>query len=88
MSTWSVGSSLIALGASVRDALLVVLFANFLSAVVIVLNGRAAALYHVGYPVLARVSFGIYGSYFFVILRALLGIIWGEPSPAGLCASD
>ncbi|KKA18881.1 Allantoin permease [Rasamsonia emersonii CBS 393.64] len=77
VSTWSVGSSLIALGASVRDALLVVLFANFLSAVVIVLNGRAAALYHVGYPVLARVSFGIYGSYFFVILRALLGIIWG-----------
>lgn len=78
MSTWSLGSSLISLGASVRDALLVILFANVLSSLVIVLNGRAAARYHVGYPVLARVTFGIFGSYFFVVLRAILGIIWGE----------
>ncbi|GAD98421.1 krueppel c2h2-type zinc finger protein, putative [Paecilomyces variotii No. 5] len=77
VSTWSLGSSLIALGASVRDALLVVFFADLLSAVVIIFNGRAAALYHVGYPVLARVPFGVYGSYFFVVLRAILGIIWG-----------
>ncbi|CRG83558.1 Allantoin permease [Talaromyces islandicus] len=77
VSTWSLGSSLIALGASVRDALLVIMFANVLSSVVIVLNGRAAARYHVGYPVLARVTFGIFGSYFFVVLRAILGIIWG-----------
>jgi NCS1 family nucleobase:cation symporter-1 len=78
VSTWSVGSALIALGASIRDALLIVLFANVLSSAVIVLNGRAASRYHTGYPVLARVTFGIYGSYFFVVLRALLGIIWGE----------
>jgi cytosine/uracil/thiamine/allantoin permease len=77
VSTWSIGSAFIALGASVRDALLVVLFADIFSAAVIIFNGRAAARYHVGYPVLARVSFGIYGSYFFVVLRALLGIIWG-----------
>ncbi|KAK5086723.1 hypothetical protein LTS08_007137 [Lithohypha guttulata] len=77
VSTWSVGASLIALGATIRDALLVVFFANLLSAVVIVLNGRAAARYHVGYPVLSRVSFGIYGQYFVVVLRSILGIIWG-----------
>lgn len=83
VSTWSLGSSLIALGATVRDALLVILFANLLSAVVIVLNGRAASRYHVGYPVLARTTFGIWGSYFFVVLRAILGVIWGE-SPLSL----
>ncbi|KAL2009205.1 hypothetical protein VTN00DRAFT_7399 [Thermoascus crustaceus] len=77
IATWSIGSSLIALGATIRDALLVVLFANVLSSVVIVLNGRAAATYHIGYPVLSRVSFGIYGQFFVVILRALLSIIWG-----------
>ena len=66
---------MIALGATIRDAMLVVVFANILSAVVICLNGRAAARYHVGYPVLSRVTFGIYGSYFVVILRAILGII-------------
>jgi NCS1 family nucleobase:cation symporter-1 len=81
VSTWSLGSSLIALGATVRDALLVILFANLLSAVVIVLNGRAASRYHVGYPVLARTTFGIWGSYFFVVLRAILGVIWGECFP-------
>ncbi|EED14067.1 allantoin permease, putative [Talaromyces stipitatus ATCC 10500] len=77
VSTWSLGSSLIALGATVRDALLVIIFANLLSAVVIVLNGRAASRYHVGYPVLARTTFGIWGSYFFVVLRAILGVVWG-----------
>jgi NCS1 family nucleobase:cation symporter-1 len=68
---------MITLGATVRDSILVVLFANLVSAVVIVFNGRAAAAYHVGYPVLSRSSFGIYGMYFVVVLRALLGIIWG-----------
>ncbi|KAK2785270.1 hypothetical protein FQN53_007846 [Emmonsiellopsis sp. PD_33] len=77
VATWSVGSTLITLGATVRDALLVVAFANIMCAVVIVLNGRAAARYHIGYPVLSRTSFGIYGQYFVVILRALLGVIWG-----------
>lgn len=47
----------------------------------IVLNGRAASRYHVGYPVLARTTFGIWGSYFFVVLRAILGVIWGESFP-------
>ena len=77
VSTWSVGAAFITLGATIRDALLVVFFANLLSAVVIVFNGRAAARYHIGYPVLSRSSFGIYGQYFVVILRSLLGIIWG-----------
>ncbi|KAL4955903.1 permease for cytosine/purines, uracil, thiamine, allantoin-domain-containing protein [Aspergillus filifer] len=77
VSTWSIGSSLISAGATVRDALLVVFSANLLSAVVMVLNGFASARYHVGYPVLSRVSFGIYGHYFVVVLRSILGIIWG-----------
>lgn len=77
VSTWSIGSSLITVGASVRDALLVVFFANLLSATVMVLNGYASSRYHVGYPVLSRVSFGIYGHYFVVVLRSILGIIWG-----------
>ncbi|KAH8884067.1 allantoin permease [Thozetella sp. PMI_491] len=76
VSTWSVGASLITIGATIRDALLIVLFANLLSAVVIVLNGFAASRYHVGYPVLSRTSFGVYGQYFVVVLRSILGIVW------------
>lgn len=77
VSTWSIGASLITVGASVRDALLIVLFANLLSAAVMVLNGFAAARYHIGFPVICRASFGIYGHYFVVVLRSILGIIWG-----------
>jgi nucleobase:cation symporter-1, NCS1 family len=77
VSTWSVGASFITLGASVKDAILTVFFANLLSAVIIAFNGWAAARYHVGYPVLSRTSFGIYGEYFVVVLRSILGIIWG-----------
>jgi NCS1 family nucleobase:cation symporter-1 len=55
----------------------VVFFANLFSSWIIVLNGRAAATYHIGFPVLSRASWGLYGHYFSVILRALLGIIWG-----------
>jgi NCS1 family nucleobase:cation symporter-1 len=61
---------------NIRDAILIVLFANLLSAVVIVLNSRAAAKYHLGFPALARASFGTYGSYFYILLRSILGIIW------------
>lgn len=78
IATWSIGSSLITIGATVRDALLVVLFANVLTAAVIVLNGRAASVYHIGYPVLARSVFGIYGQYFVIVLRSILGIVWGR----------
>jgi NCS1 family nucleobase:cation symporter-1 len=77
VSTWSIGASLITVGASVRDALLVVFFANLLSAAVMVLNGYASSRFHIGYPVLSRSSFGIYGHYFVVVLRSILGIIWG-----------
>lgn len=77
VSTWSVGSSLIATGMTIRDAILVVFFANLVSAIVIVLNGRAAAKYHIGFPALARSAFGTYGSYFYIIVRSILGIIWG-----------
>lgn len=61
---------------NIRDAILIVLFANLLSAVVIVLNSRAAAKYHLGFPALARSAFGTYGSYFYIVLRSILGIIW------------
>ncbi|KAH7316989.1 allantoin permease [Stachybotrys elegans] len=77
VSTWSIGASLVAVGVGVRDALLVVFFANLLSAAVMVLNRFAASRYYIGYPVLSRSSFGIYGHYLVVVIRSILGVIWG-----------
>ncbi len=38
--------------------------------------GRPGATYHIGYPVLARSVFGMYGHLFFVWVRAIVAIIW------------
>ena len=56
---------------TVKASILVFFFANLLLAFVIVLNSRAASMYGLGFSVLSRVTFGIYGSYFQIIL-----LIW------------
>lgn len=71
--TQGAGASLVTIGLTVADSILLVFFANLLSAIIIVLNGRAAAKYHIGFPALARSAFGTYGSYFYVVIRSILG---------------
>lgn len=77
IATYSLGSTMIAAGMNIWESVLVVFFSNLILAVVCVINSRAATQYHIGYPVLARVTFGIRAHYFFVVLRAILGVIWG-----------
>ncbi len=59
-----------------RQALLAVLTGETIVAVVMVLNGTIGARLHVGFPVLARSSFGFWFSYFAVISRIVLSMIW------------
>lgn len=47
-----------------------------LIAVVIVLNGRAGAKYHIGYPILNRASFGVFGAWWPTFNRAVMAIVW------------
>ncbi|PBK61200.1 allantoin permease [Armillaria solidipes] len=75
-STWAVASSMITLGMTWWHAILVVFSANVLSSVMLVLNGYASSGWHIGYPVLVRTSFGVVGSFFAVIIRSMLGIVW------------
>ena len=50
--------------------------ANLISSSVALALGRPGARYHIGYPVLARSVFGMYGQFFFVWIRAVVAIIW------------
>ncbi|RDW61964.1 hypothetical protein BP6252_11397 [Coleophoma cylindrospora] len=84
VSSWSTGSAMVSVGASLRDAILINMTANVLASVVIILNGRAASKYHVGYPILTRFTFGIYGQYIIVCLRLVLSIIWDQHVTTGL----
>jgi NCS1 family nucleobase:cation symporter-1 len=47
-----------------------------ITGIVVVLAARCAAQYHIGYPVIARSIFGMYGSFFFIFFRATVACIW------------
>ena len=49
---------------------------QILIAIVIVLNGRAGAKYHIGFPVLNRASFGVFGAWWPTFNRAVMAIVW------------
>ncbi|KAF4343145.1 uracil permease [Fusarium beomiforme] len=75
-SQWSNGASLIAIGLNWQQALISCIIANLISSSVALALGRPGARYHIGYPVLARSVFGMYGQFFFVWIRAVVATIW------------
>ncbi|THW90494.1 hypothetical protein D6D15_04518 [Aureobasidium pullulans] len=76
VSNWEVASSMIAGGLSWRMAIGACVLGNFIMGAVITMNGRIGAHLHVPFPIIARVSFGYYFSYFVVVSRCALAIIW------------
>lgn len=58
-----------------QQALVSCIIGSAVSGVVVTLMARPGAQYHIGYPVLARYSMGMCGSFFFVFIRAVIGII-------------
>ncbi|KAK8111493.1 uncharacterized protein PG998_007950 [Apiospora kogelbergensis] len=73
---WNVAASLIAVGLTWQQAFISAVLGCLLSSLALVFMARPGVMYHVGYPIIARVSFGMYGSYFFIFIRALVCIIW------------
>ncbi|KAH7082878.1 permease for cytosine/purines, uracil, thiamine, allantoin-domain-containing protein [Paraphoma chrysanthemicola] len=76
VSNWQVASSMIAAGLSWRMAIGACVLGNTLMGLVITMNGRIGAKLHTPFPILARMPFGYYFSYFIVISRCALAIIW------------
>ena len=54
---------MLAIGLSYRDAIGIVAVGFFTVSIVIALNGAIGVLYHAPFPVLARASWGFWGSY-------------------------
>ncbi|TNY17385.1 uracil permease [Rhodotorula diobovata] len=73
---WQTGASLIPLGLSVGNAIGIVILGNCVIAVPIVLNGMVGANLRIPFPVAARASMGYWLSYFAVISRCFLSLIW------------
>jgi NCS1 family nucleobase:cation symporter-1 len=64
------------IGLTWRESLGIVALAFFIISFVIALNGAIGVLHHVPFPVIARASWGFWGSYIAIISRAILAVFW------------
>jgi NCS1 family nucleobase:cation symporter-1 len=71
-----ISSSMIVSGLSWWQSWLCVWVGYFVAGSFIVLSGRIGATYHIGFPVVARSSFGIFGSLWPVFNRAAMACVW------------
>ncbi|KAK4951492.1 hypothetical protein LTR10_010468 [Elasticomyces elasticus] len=76
VSNWEVASSMIAVGLSWKMAIGACVLGNTIMGLVITVNGRVGAILHTPFPVLARMPFGYYFSYFVVLSRCVLATVW------------
>jgi cytosine/uracil/thiamine/allantoin permease len=67
---------MVGIGLNWWQAIIVIFVSQLISSIAMAFNSRAATMYHIGYPAVARAVFGMYGSYYFVAARAALAIIW------------
>ncbi|KAK4134681.1 hypothetical protein BT67DRAFT_301554 [Trichocladium antarcticum] len=76
INTWMISASMIVNGLSWWQSWLCVWIGYAISGCFIVLTGRIGATYHIGFPVISRSSFGIWGSLWPVLNRAAMACIW------------
>ncbi|THC96548.1 hypothetical protein EYZ11_003992 [Aspergillus tanneri] len=75
-NTWMISSSMIVDGLSWWQSWLCVWVGYFIAACFVCLTGRIGAVYHISFPVVCRSTFGIWGSLWPVLNRAVMAVIW------------
>ncbi|KAK6832876.1 hypothetical protein PG987_007570 [Apiospora arundinis] len=90
ISNWQLGASLVALGLSVWQAVIALILGKLITAAVAILNGYVGAEWHIGFPVVSRVVWGVYGQYFILIQRIILSLVWFSVQSwtGGLCVQN
>ncbi|KAF6812846.1 uridine permease [Colletotrichum musicola] len=76
VNTWMISSSMVVAGLSWWQSWLCVWIGYAIAGAFICLTGRIGAVYHIGFPVVNRSSFGIWGSLWPVFNRAAMACIW------------
>ncbi|KAL2866913.1 nucleobase cation symporter-1 family protein [Aspergillus lucknowensis] len=76
VANWQLASSIIAIGLSWKESLGLVALGFFILSIVIAMNGAVGAIYHTPFPVIARASWGFWGSYIPVLSRLILAVFW------------
>ncbi|KAK8038347.1 hypothetical protein PG994_015114 [Apiospora phragmitis] len=90
ISNWQLGASLVALGLSVWQAVIALILGKLITAAVAILNGYVGAEWHIGFPVVSRFVWGVYGQYFILIQRIILSLVWFSVQSwtGGLCVQN
>ncbi|OLN87637.1 Uracil permease 3 [Colletotrichum chlorophyti] len=73
---WTTGSSLIALGLNVWQAMLTVIVGHCIVGLICVLAGGPGAKWHIGFSILQKASWGMRGALFPLVQRIMLSFIW------------
>ncbi|PNS17834.1 Thiamine transporter isoform D [Sphaceloma murrayae] len=76
VNTWMIAASSLDVGLSWWQAWLCVWIGYSITAVFVCLTARIGAVYHISFPVVNRSSFGIWGSLWPVLNRAVMACIW------------
>ncbi|KAL7417227.1 allantoin permease [Mrakia frigida] len=76
VGTMQQAGSMIALGLSWKEVLPALFIGNFIIALAVTANGLSGAKFHAPFSVIARSSFGFFGSYVPVISRLVLALIY------------
>ncbi|KAE9963979.1 hypothetical protein BLS_008768 [Venturia inaequalis] len=76
LSSWTIGSSLIGIGLTPGQAMASVVVGMFLACLNAFLNGSPGAKHHLGYGMLARAAFGMWGSYFCIMLNVFQSFVF------------
>ncbi|OJJ53770.1 hypothetical protein ASPSYDRAFT_94270 [Aspergillus sydowii CBS 593.65] len=76
VNTWMISSAMIVDGLSWWQSWLCVWFGYGIAAVFVVAMGRMATIYHIPFAVANRSSFGVWGSFWPVLNRAAMAVIW------------
>ncbi|KIX01408.1 uncharacterized protein Z518_09134 [Rhinocladiella mackenziei CBS 650.93] len=76
VSSYQTGSSLLASGMTYWQAIIVILVGNALASGFAVLNSVSGAQSHLGFPIVCRSVWGMWGAYFPILNRILTSIVW------------
>jgi NCS1 family nucleobase:cation symporter-1 len=85
LSSWTIGSSLIGIGLTPAQAMTSITIGMIIASITAFLNGTPGAKHHLGYGMLARSSFGLWGSYFCIMLNVFQSFVFyvrkDQPTP-------
>ncbi|GAA4623408.1 NCS1 family nucleobase:cation symporter-1 [Actinoallomurus vinaceus] len=76
LASWTLASSLVALGMDWKQAVFTIALANVIVLVPMLLTGHAGPRYGIPFPVFARASFGVRGANLPALVRAAVACAW------------